>query len=168
LGIVSSTPGPDPTVGTFVDGVYQGTNFGIILDTFDLDGIEVLRGPQGVLFGRNVTGGAVLVNTRRPSHESSAKLKVGVESGLDYTVAGSVTGSVIEDVLSAKLVGYYNKDEGYFTNIANGNDDFGGDETFMFRGAFNFTAAPNVDFLLRLETGSTEGDQPKQRFRQWS
>jgi len=160
LGIVSSTPGPDPTVGTFVDGVYQGTNFGIILDTFDLESIEVLRGPQGVLFGRNVTGGAVLVNTRRPSHESSAKIKVGVESGLSYTVAGSVTGSIVEDVLSGKLVGYYNNDEGYFTNLANGNDNFGGDETYLFRGAFDLTAAPNVDFLLRLETGSTEGDGP--------
>lgn len=160
LGIVSSTPGPDPTVGTFVDGVYQGTNFGIVLDTFDLDGIEVLRGPQGVLFGRNVTGGAVLVNTRRPSHEPSAKLKVGIESGLDYTVAASVTGSIVEDVLSAKLVGYYNKDEGYFTNLANGNDNFGGDETFLLRGAFNLSASPDVDFLVRLETGSTEGDGP--------
>jgi len=160
LGITSSTPGPDPTVGTFVDGIYQGTNFGIILDTFDLESLEVLRGPQGVLFGRNVTGGAVLVNTRRPSHESSAKIKVGIESGLEYTVAGSVTGSIVEDKLSAKLVGYYNNDEGYFTNLANDNDDFGGDETYMFRGALNWTAAPNVDFLLRLETGSTEGDGP--------
>jgi len=160
LGITSSTPGPDPTVGTFVDGIYQGTNFGIILDTFDLESIEVLRGPQGVLFGRNVTGGAVLVNTRKPSHESSAKIKVGIESGLEYTVAGSVTGSIVEDVLSGKLVGYYNNDEGYFTNLANGNDDFGGDETYMFRGALNLTAAPNVDFLLRLETGNTEGDGP--------
>jgi len=71
-----------------------------------------------------------------------------------------VTGSVVEDVLSAKLVGYYNNDEGFFTNLANGNDNFGGDETYLLRGAFNLTAAPNVDFLLRLETGSTEGDGP--------
>jgi len=165
LGITSSTPGPDPTVGTFVDGIYLGTNLGVILDTFDLESIEVLRGPQGLLFGRNVTGGAVLVNTRAPSHDFSAKLKAGIETGPQYTVAGSITGSVIEDVLSAKFVGYYRNDEGFFTNLANGNDNFGGDETYLLRGAFNLTPAPDLDFTLRLETGSTEGDGPANQNR---
>jgi len=165
LGITSSVPGPDPTVGTFVDGVYLGTNLGVILDTFDLESIEVLRGPQGLLFGRNVTGGAVLVNTRAPSHDFSAKLKAGIESGPQYTVAGSITGSVIEDVLSAKLVGYYRNDEGYFTNLANGNDNFGGDETYLLRGAFNLSLAPELDFTLKLETGNTEGDGPANQNR---
>jgi len=94
LGVTSSVPSLDPTVGTFVDGVYIGSNYGVILDTFDLEGIEILRGPQGLLFGRNVTGGAVLVNTRDPSHEYSARVKAGVETGLQTTIAGSVTGSI--------------------------------------------------------------------------
>jgi len=158
LGVTSSVPGLDPTVGTFVDGIYQGTNFGIILDTFDLESIEVLRGPQGLLFGRNVTGGAAVINTRKASHDFSAKVKVGIESGPQYTVAGSINGSIVEDVLAGKLVGYYKRDEGFFTNNFNGNDNFGGDETFMFRGAFNLTAAPNFDVDLRLETGSIQGD----------
>jgi len=115
LGVTSSVPSLDPTVGTFVDGVYIGSNYGVILDTFDLEGIEILRGPQGLLFGRNVTGGAVLVNTRDPSHEYSAKLKAGVETGLQTTIAGSVTGSLVEDTLSGKLVALYKDDEGYFT-----------------------------------------------------
>ena len=58
LGINSSIPSIDPTVGVFVDGMYLGINSGVVFDMFDLAGIEVLRGPQGVLFGRNVTGGA--------------------------------------------------------------------------------------------------------------
>ena len=68
-GINSSIPSVDPTVGVFIDGIYLGTTFGVVLDTFDLESIEVLRGPQGLLFGRNVTGGAVLLRTRRPSGE---------------------------------------------------------------------------------------------------
>jgi len=158
LGVTSSVPSLDPTVGTFVDGVYIGTNYGVILDTFDLEGIEILRGPQGLLFGRNVIGGAVLVNTRDPSHESSAKIKVGVESGLQYTVAGSATGSIVEDVLAGKLVAYYKNDQGYHTNGFNGNDDFGQDETWMVRGALALTAAENVEFKLKVETGSLKGD----------
>jgi len=70
LGVTSSVPSLDPTVGTFVDGVYLGSNYGVILDTFDLEGIEVLRGPQGLLFGRNVTGGAILVNTRQARRQA--------------------------------------------------------------------------------------------------
>ncbi|MEE4209403.1 MAG: TonB-dependent receptor plug domain-containing protein, partial [Parvularcula sp.] len=57
LGINSSIPSIDPTVGVFVDGVYLGINGGVVFDLFDLDSVEILRGPQGVLFGRNVTGG---------------------------------------------------------------------------------------------------------------
>lgn len=56
IGINSSIPSVDPTVGVFIDGVYQGINAGLVFDNFDLEGIEVLRGPQGILFGRNVTG----------------------------------------------------------------------------------------------------------------
>ena len=67
LGINSSIPSIDPTVGMFVDGVYLGFNGGVVFDLFDLESVEILRGPQGVLFGRNVTGGAVLVNTGNPT-----------------------------------------------------------------------------------------------------
>ena len=76
LGINSSIPSIDPTVGVFVDGMYLGINAGVIMDTFDLEGIEVLRGPQGILFGRNVTGGAVLVRTKKPTDEFEGKIKV--------------------------------------------------------------------------------------------
>ena len=66
-GINSSIPSVDPTVGTFVDGVYMGVTYGVVMDMFDLSSVEVLRGPQGLLFGRNVTGGAVLLRNARPS-----------------------------------------------------------------------------------------------------
>src|SRR3546814_20553997 len=68
----SCNPDSQPAVGVFVDGVYLGVNASTNMDTFDLEGIEILRGPQGTLQGRNVTGGAVLLTTRRPGDEFAA------------------------------------------------------------------------------------------------
>src|SRR3546814_20905614 len=73
-GINSSIPSIDPTVGTFIDGVYLGVNAGVVLDTFDLERIEVLRGPQGLLFGRNVTAGDVPHDTSRPTRPAARRL----------------------------------------------------------------------------------------------
>jgi len=125
VGINSSIPSIDPTVGVFVDGVYLGINGGVVLDIFDLESIEVLRGPQGILFGRNVTGGAVLLNSKKPTDEFEASFKGAVESGLrstglNYYAMGAVGGPIIEDVLKARVSVYYNKDEGYFRRYQGG------------------------------------------------
>ncbi len=125
LGINSSIPSIDPTVGVFVDGMYLGINQGVLLDVFDLESVEVLRGPQGILFGRNTTGGAVLINTRRPPDEFEVRGKIAAESGLkgsggNYYAMASVGGPVIPDVLNAKLVAYYNRDDGWFENYLGG------------------------------------------------
>jgi len=69
----------DPGVGMYVDGVFVGKNQGALLDMLDLERVEVLRGPQGTLFGRNTTGGAVNFVTRQPSGEFSGN--VGFEIG---------------------------------------------------------------------------------------
>ena len=130
LGINSSIPSIDPTVGTFIDGVYLGTNAGVVFDVFDLDSIEVLRGPQGTLFGRNVTGGAVLLNSKAPSEEFEGKIKASIEGGgedLNKYFMGSVGGSV-SDTLAAKISFYTNQDDGYFLNRFN-NEAFGEQDT---------------------------------------
>jgi len=78
LGVNSSIPSIDPTVGVFVDGVYLGLNTGVVFDLFDLDSVEVLRGPQGILFGTMIT--AISQTFRQaiisvePIHSSGAQL----------------------------------------------------------------------------------------------
>ncbi len=127
LGINSSIPSIDPTVGVFVDGMYLGINAGVVVDMFDLESIEVLRGPQGILFGRNTTGGAVLINTKAAPDQFEASMKVAVESGLrgtgeNYFAMGSIGGPIVEDKLNAKLSVYYNDDKGWFENDPGGQD----------------------------------------------
>lgn len=161
LGINSSIPSIDPTVGIFVDGVYMGVNNGIILDTFDLESIEVLRGPQGILFGRNVTGGAVLMKTKRPGDELEVKVRTAVEGGgeeLNTYAMSSVSGP-ITDTLGGKLVLYYNNDDGWFENLAT-NDEFGENRTKMARGVLDWDPTDKLNIVARYEYSEADGDGP--------
>src|SRR5690606_26759137 len=96
IGINSSIPSIDPAGG-------------VVLDVFDLEGVEVLRGPQGLLFGRNVTGGAVLLRTSRPTEQLSVKAKVAAETGLNQFYQAVVSGP-LADGHGGKLAVYHNSD----------------------------------------------------------
>jgi len=164
LGINSSIPGIDPTVGVFIDGVYLGQNAGVIVDMFDIQSLEVLRGPQGTLFGRNVTGGAVLINTKRPTEEFEMSLRAAIDGnpdgdgGLNYYAMGSVSGP-IGDTLAARMSVYYNEDKGWFTNLYD-NSDYGEQSTTIFRPIVTWTPNNDVSLTVRWEHLETDGDGP--------
>lgn len=157
LGVNTSVPSIEPTVGVFVDGMYLGINSGVIMDDFDLEAIEVLRGPQGVLFGRNVVGGAVLLRTKRPTNEFTGNARVGLESGPSWTVDGAVSGPVVRDLLSVRVAAYYNDDRGWFKNEFD-DSNFGASDLFIVRPSILLTPSEAVDFILRFEHGEGEGD----------
>lgn len=166
LGINSSIPSIDPTVGVFVDGVYLGINNGVVLDLFDLDSVEVLRGPQGLLFGRNTTGGAVLINTGNPTDTFRYKAKATYEGPIDSgrggnatTLQAAISGPLIQDKLNGKLGAYWNYDEGYFRNKFN-NDNIGEAQSYIVRGALEFMPTDRLTLLGKLETSSTLTDGP--------
>ncbi|KPF73965.1 TonB-dependent receptor [Blastomonas sp. AAP25] len=171
LGINSSIPSIDPTVGVFVDGVYLGINGGVVFDLFDLDSVEILRGPQGVLFGRNVTGGAVLINTGNPTEDFRGKFRAAVDGpaldggrgGANYTASGVISGPIVEDVLLFKVGAYYNKDEGYFTNLFD-NSNHGAAETMILRGALEARLG-GLTLLGKLDYFESDGDGPSSQNR---
>ena len=70
----------DPGVGTYLDGVYIARSVGGVLDTLDIESVEVLRGPQGTLFGRNTIGGAINIRSRRPADELSGDIRASTPS----------------------------------------------------------------------------------------
>jgi len=166
LGINSSIPSIDPTVGVFVDGVYIGVNSGVVLDLFDLDSVEILRGPQGLLFGRNTTGGAVLINTGNPTDEFRYKARATIETPIDddrggpnTTLQATVSGPLIEDKLNGKLGIYHNFDDGYFKNLAT-DDNLGEAHTTIVRGALEWMPTDTLTFLGKVENFQTNSDGP--------
>lgn len=162
LGVNSSIPSIDPTVGVFVDGVYMGLNSGIIFDMFDVESVEVLRGPQGILFGRNVTGGAVLINTKKPTEEFEASFRAAIDGGGDggTNIFGmaSISGPLGENA-GGKLSVYTNQDDGWFENQFDGSDH-GGADTIMFRPVITWAPTDSLELIFRYEYLETDSDGP--------
>lgn len=151
----ASIPSQDPAVGVVVDGMAYGTIYGVVTDVFDLESIEVLRGPQGTLFGRNVTGGAINLRTKRPTEEFSAKVRAGVGNYGSKELSGLVSGPLTENLLGKASVLYRERD-GYWDNRTLGGKH-GEAETLLIRPAITYQGE-GFDVTLLTEFGSMEGD----------
>jgi iron complex outermembrane receptor protein len=103
IGINSSVRTVDPAVGVVVDGMPLAFPIGLILDTFDIGSIEILRGPQGVLQGRNSTGGAVTIQTRKPSNEFGLETSFVAGNGGRFDWTGLIEGPIHSDALRGKI-----------------------------------------------------------------
>jgi iron complex outermembrane recepter protein len=123
-GVTSEQPDPgnDANVATYVDGVYQAgqyANNNLALP--DISRIEVLKGPQGTLFGRNATGGAVRIFTREPTlTQPTGLIEVGYGRYNDVLVKGFFSAPVIDNVFGMSLAGNYEKSDGYNRDVLTG------------------------------------------------
>ena len=120
IGQVNWSTTQDPKIGIYIDGVYLSRPQGGLIDLMDLERVEVLRGPQGTLFGRNTTAGLIQLITKGPSQEQEAYLKLG--SGTDgHEMFGGMLNLPLSDNLAARFAVYSKKTDGYFLNAYNGN-----------------------------------------------
>ncbi|MEY2927237.1 MAG: hypothetical protein RL367_1714, partial [Pseudomonadota bacterium] len=138
----------EPTVATFQDGVYLGQLFAQSVPSFDLERIEVLRGPQGTLYGRNSTGGTINYITKAPAHDFGANLAASYGSYNRIVVEGGVTGPIIADKLSARLSARYEDREGYRTNLFDGKK-YDANRQYSVQGALLFEPTSNFSVTLR-------------------
>lgn len=123
VGEDESRPSADPAVGIYVDGVYVGRQVGALFDLVDLEQIEVLRGPQGTLYGRNSNGGAVKLISKKPGSENELNVKVTV--GNEARLDGKITGNLALSEATAIRATLMQKTRDGFHKL-NPNGDFAG------------------------------------------
>jgi iron complex outermembrane receptor protein len=156
IGNTESIATFDPPVGTYADDVFISRQNANNLGLFDVDRIEVLRGPQGTLFGRNTTGGAVNVILRKPAEELGGFM----EAGFGQFGAQSVRGSIdlpVSDRILTKLSGYFQSDDGFVSNPITGEDDLNATKALGLRAAARFLISDDVTWDLSLQHIEDDG-----------
>ncbi|MCG8443722.1 MAG: TonB-dependent receptor [Caulobacterales bacterium] len=149
----------DPGVGIYLDGVYLGRTTGSVLDLADVERVEVLRGPQGTLYGRNTIGGAINVITADPTEEFEvyARATVGEVDRADLELG--VSGPLVPDVLRGRLSAATNNRSGYAERVIAG-DDLGNEREILVRGGLlfdpsdTFSAELNFDYARRRQNST--------------
>jgi iron complex outermembrane receptor protein len=147
----------DPSIGVIMDGLYLGTSSGSLLQNFDTARIEVLRGPQGTLFGKNTTGGVINVIRGEVTQNWSGDFSVtaGEDGREDYK--GVLNVPIIEDKLGVKLFGYDINSDGYIENTTL-NEDVGGDDKSGYGFATLWDATDNLSIKFHYEHNEDETD----------
>ena len=161
LGHNSSIASIESPVAMINDGVYIGN--GIVTDGFDIDSIQVLRGPQGTVMGKNSIGGAVLVNSKNPGDEWESKLRLaydgfGSPGGMSSYVQFA-TGGPITDKLKVRGVVHINDNDGWHKNMFN-DSNHGAIESTMFRGTVVYEPSETMNINIKYTSQETDGDGP--------
>ncbi|HEY3950050.1 TonB-dependent receptor [Phenylobacterium sp.] len=145
LGTITTSAGAEPTVSTVIDGVVLARPGQMVSDLIDLDHIEVLRGPQGTLFGKNASAGVINIVTKDPTPTPGGFLDASYYTGNEYRVAGAVNGEIIKDTLSGRLAAVTSSFDGNVKNVFN-NTKVNGDDFQGTRGKLLWT--PNSDLRV--------------------
>jgi len=146
-GIVS-TRDAESTFAYVVDGVLSTNPNSFNEELFDVQQIEVLKGPQGALYGRNAVAGAILVTTKKPSNEFEAKITAGIGNNSSTKVSGTVSGPIVEDSVYGRLSFSSRETDGHYSNRYLGKDDavdFLKDDSFRARVVWDISDVTTLD-----------------------
>lgn len=140
----------DPGVGIYVDGVFLGRTLGSLLELSDVERIEVLRGPQGTLFGKNTIGGAINITTKDPGDTFEGMLKASTGRFNRAFFEGAVQLPIVEDKMSARVWGMVKQRDGYGKRLSDGGD-LGDDDSASFRTKFALSPGENLKATLSFD-----------------
>lgn len=148
IGSNGTGAGEDTSVGVFVDDVYAGRAGAQWGEFLDLERVEVLRGPQGSLYGRNVAGGAINIVSKKPGPEAEGWVEATFGRFDRTDIRGAIGGPVVGDTVMGRLALGYDARDGYISNATTGSDNLREYENQIARGHLLFNATYNAQLLL--------------------
>ena len=148
----------ESSVSMYFDEVYEGTTSGQTAQLFDIGRVEVLRGPQGTLYGRNTTGGVVHFVSNQPTEEFDMGMSFQYGSFNQKIVEGHVSGA-LSDNFRSRVAVKYNEDDGYQENVATGTD-FAETEVFAIRGLFDWDVSENMMISGKVHYSDSDSTHP--------
>lgn len=149
IGTISFSVAAEPSVSTVVDGVVMGRSGQAFVDLYDLERIEVLRGPQGTLFGKNASAGVINITTKRPTDEFEGTAEISLFQDNEYRLKTSVSGGLTDNV-NGSLTVLKSEFDGYIKNVYT-NEDTNGYDKEGVRAKLNIEANNDTDILLIFE-----------------
>jgi iron complex outermembrane receptor protein len=149
-GIGTNIPGPgaDPNVAIYVDNIYQSSQTGNIFELANVENIQVLKGAQGTLFGRNATGGAILIKLKDPSYTTSGKFNLSYGRFNEVLASGYVTTGLTDNV-AADVSAYFRRSDGWIKDLNTG-DDRNRQKSFDIRSKLLVDATDDLRFIAAL------------------
>ncbi len=147
-----------------VDGIYVAARTAQVFDIFDLERVEVLRGPQGTLYGKNSIGGSINFITRKPTQKRSIRFRQTVAEFDTYDTGGLISGG-LGDTLAGKISFSRRKSDGYLEHIPSGRDDLGFTDTLAYRAQLVWNPSDTVEAIFTLDGADDElGDTNREPF----
>lgn len=148
-------------IAPYADETYVAQSAGQIFQLLDMDRIEVLRGPQGTLYGRNATGGAINYISKKPTDTFEGEVNATIAE-YGYTGLEAAVGGPITDTLGFRLAATKTQSDGWLKNNLTGHDQQGADE-LAYRGLLEWDPSDRVNVLFNLHGGQTESDAVQYR-----
>ena len=159
VGTISTSPGVEPTVSTVLDGVVTARPGQATLDLVEIDRIEILRGPQGTLFGKNASAGVINIITRAPSKAFSGYADLSLFEGNEKRIRLGASGELVTGLLRGSISAMAGKFDGNVTNVADGSKVNGYDRKGV-RARLDITPTPDLKVVLIADRTRADDDPP--------